>query len=179
MACHLKRLSRTSELPSGLARKEGIVKRVHKSLLTLTAACCFAFAGVACDNTARGVKEDSAHAADAAKDATAASKDKADAATAAAKAESRDEANDAKRAAGSAGAAIDAAKETLDVKAALTADSTVDASDINVDTFHETKTVVLKGSVPTAAQKTEAARIAGREATGYKVDNQLVVKPKS
>ena len=59
------------------------------------------------------------------------------------------------------------------------ADSTVDASDINVDTFHETKTVVLKGSVPTAAQKTEAGRIAAREADGYKVDNQLVVKPAS
>ncbi len=58
----------------------------------------------------------------------------------------------------------------------MIADDTVDASDINVDTFHETKTVVLKGSVPTAAQKTEAARIAAREAEGYKIDNQLTVK---
>ena len=58
------------------------------------------------------------------------------------------------------------------------ADDTVDASDINVDTFHETKTVVLKGSVPTAAQKTTAGKIAAKEAEGYKVDNQLVVKAK-
>ncbi len=58
----------------------------------------------------------------------------------------------------------------------MTADSSVDASDINVDTIKETKTVVLKGSVPTAAQKTQAGRIAAREAEGYKVDNQLVVK---
>ena len=152
------------------------VKRVHNSLLALTAACSLAFVGVACDNTARGVKQDSAAATDAAKDATAAGKDKADAATAGARAEGRDEAADAKRAAGSAGAAIGAATETLDVKTALTADSSVDASDINVDTIKETNTVVLKGSVPTAAQKAQAGRIAAREAEGYKIDNQLVVK---
>jgi osmotically-inducible protein OsmY len=152
------------------------VKGAHNSLLALTAAGFFAFVGVACDNTARGVKQDTANAADAAKDATADAKDKADATAAAAKAEAKDEAADAKRAAGSAGAAIDAAKETVDVKAALMADTTVDASDINVDTFKETKTVVLKGSVPTAAQKAQAGRIAAREADGYKIDNQLVVK---
>jgi hypothetical protein len=35
------------------------------------------------------------------------------------------------------------------------ADRTVDASHINVDTFHETKTVVLKGSVKTAPSVTK------------------------
>jgi osmotically-inducible protein OsmY len=138
---------------------------VHNGLLALTAACFFAFASVACDNTARGVKQDSAEAQDEARDKTDA-----------AKAEGRDEANDAARTAGEATSAVDAATETLDVKAALMADSTVDSSDINVDTYHETKTLVLKGSVPTAAQKTEAGRIAAREAEGYKIDNQLVVK---
>ena len=152
------------------------MKGVHSSLLALTAVGFFAFVGVACDNTARGVKEDTANAVDAAKDASAEAKEKADATAAAAKAEAKDETADAKRAAGSAGAAIDAAAETLDVKAALMADTTVDAGDINVDTFKETKTVVLKGSVPTAAQKEQAGRIAGREAEGYKIDNQLVVK---
>jgi osmotically-inducible protein OsmY len=148
---------------------------VHNGLLALTAACFFAFASVACDNTARGVKQDAAEAQDDAKDATADTKE----ATDAAKAEGKEEAADAKRTAGEAGAAVDAATETLDVKAALMADSTVDASDINVDTFHETKTLVLKGSVPTAAQKTEAGRIAAREAEGYKIDNQLVVKARN
>jgi osmotically-inducible protein OsmY len=151
---------------------------MHNGLLAFTAAGFLAIAGVACDDTARGIKKDTAEATDAAKektaDATADAKAKADAV----KAEGRDEKNDAKRAASNAGAAIDAAGETLDVKAALMADATVDASDINVDTYHETKTVVLKGSVPTAAQKTEAGRIAAREAEGYKVDNQLVVKPR-
>ena len=142
--------------------------RVHNGLLALTAALAFALGGVACDNTARGAKQDATEAKEAAKESSDA-----------VKAESKDEANDAKRAAGEAGRAIDAATETIDVKTALMADQTVDASDINVDTFHETKTVVLKGSVPTAVQKAEAARIAAREAEGYKVDNQLVVKPKS
>jgi hypothetical protein len=33
--------------------------------------------------------------------------------------------------------------------------------------------------VATAAQKPEAGRIAAREAEGYKIENQLVVKPRS
>ena len=69
-----------------------------------------------------------------------------------------------------------AATETADVKLALSMDKTVDASGIDVDTVAATKTVVLKGTVPRAEQRTRAAEIAEREATGYKVDNQLVVK---
>ncbi len=143
-----------------------IVRCVHNGLLAFTAACFLALAGAACNNTARGVKQDTSAAKDEARDKSEATKEK-----------TKDVTADAKRAAGNAGAAIDAATETLDVKSKLMADSTVDASDINVDTFHETKTVVLKGSVPTAAQKEEAGRIAAREATGYKIDNQLTVKP--
>jgi osmotically-inducible protein OsmY len=114
---------------------------------------------VACSNTAAGVEKDAAAAAEkakpAAEDAAAATKDAA-----------RD-----------AGGAIAAAVETIDVKSALMADRTVDASHINVDTFHETKTVVLKGSVKTATQRDEAARIAAAEAPGYRIDNQLQVVP--
>lgn len=143
------------------------MRPVHNGLLAFTAACFFAFANVACDNTARGVKDDAAAAQEEAKDKTDA-----------AKAEAKDEANDAARTAGKAAGSVDAATETLDVKSALMADSTIDAGDINVDTYHETKTLVLKGSVPTSAQKAEAGRIAAREAEGYKIDNQLVVKAK-
>ena len=155
------------------------MKRVQHGLLALTAALTFAVASTACDNTARGVQQDTAPAADAAKtgggDAKAEAKDEA----AEARAEGREASADAKRTAGNAGAAVDAATETIDVKTALMSDTTVDASDINVDTFHETKTVVLKGTVATAAQKTAAAKIAGREAEGYKIDNQLTVRPRS
>jgi len=142
------------------------VKVIQNGVLAVTASCFLAFAGVACDNTARGVKQD---AAEAAKDA-----EKAAAAT---KAEAKDLSADAKKAAGEAGAAIDAAKETFDVKKALTLDSTVDASNINVDTNHETMTVVLKGHVPNASMKGKAGRIAAQEAPNYKIDNQLVIKP--
>jgi len=86
---------------------------------------------------------------------------------------------DAARATGDAvmegGKAADAAVETMDVKVALTADSRVDASNINVDSDHVTKTVTLKGRVPTAAQKTLAEDIAKAKATGYTVRNMLTV----
>lgn len=73
------------------------------------------------------------------------------------------------------GRAADAAVETLDVKTALVADSRIDAGDINVDTNHESKTVTLKGRVPTAAQRTFAEEVAVKKAVGYRVDNQLTI----
>ena len=120
----------------------------------------------ACSNTAAGVEKD----AEAAGDKAATAADDASAAT-------REAARDTKAAAKDAGGTVAAAVETIDVKSALMADRTVDASHINVDTFHETKTVVLKGSVKTATQRDEAARIAAAEAPGYRVDNQLQVVP--
>ena len=117
----------------------------------------------ACSNTAAGVEQDARENADKAATAADRAEDKA-----------RPAAEEAAREAGSAAAA---AVETIDVKSALMADRTVDASHINVDTMHETKTVVLKGSVKTATQRDEAARIAAAEAPGYRIDNQLTVVP--
>ena len=124
----------------------------------------------ACSNTAAGAKKDADINADKAATAADAAKDKADNAAEKAAAETKDATRDAT-------GAIKAAIETIDVKSALMADRTVDASHINVDTFHETKTVVLKGSVKTATQRDEAARIAAAEAAGYRVDNQLTIVP--
>lgn len=73
------------------------------------------------------------------------------------------------------GRAADAAVETMDVKTALMADSRVDASAINVDSDHATKTVTLKGRVPTAGQKTVAEEIAVAKAVGYRVRNELTI----
>ena len=84
-------------------------------------------------------------------------------------------ARDAGGAVANAGRAADAAVETMDVKAALMRDNRVDAGGINVDTNHQTKTVVLKGKVPTAAQKTLAEQIAAEQATGYRIQNELTV----
>jgi predicted small secreted protein len=113
----------------------------------------------ACSNTSAGAKKDAEANADKAA------------------AESREAAEDTKDATRDAAGNLKAAVETIDVKSALMADRTVDASQINVDTFHETKTVVLKGSVKTATQRDEAARIAAAEATGYRIDNQLQIVP--
>jgi|SRR5688500_2640108 osmotically-inducible protein OsmY len=113
----------------------------------------------ACSNTAAGAKKDAE--ANSEKAAT----------------EGREAAADTREASREAGGALKAAVETIDVKSALMADRTVDASKINVDTFHETKTVVLKGSVKTATQRDEAARIAAAEAQGYRIDNQLTIVP--
>ena len=68
-----------------------------------------------------------------------------------------------------------AATQTVDVKSALIADGRVDASNINVDTSASTKTVVLKGTVPTAQQRATAEAIAHDKAEGYRITNQLTV----
>jgi osmotically-inducible protein OsmY len=79
-----------------------------------------------------------------------------------------------------AGDAVSAAAQTTMVKAALMADKDVDASGIDVDTEAATKTVMLKGTVPTAAQKTTAERIAkAKVSKGYSVHNMLTVSAKS
>jgi predicted small secreted protein len=137
---------------------------------TLAIALVSGLSLAACSNTAAGAKKDAEE--NAAKTAAAADKaeDRAEPAAREAAAESKEAARDAS-------GAIKAAVETIDVKSALMADRTVDASHINVDTFHETKTVVLKGSVKTATQRDEAARIAAAEAPGYRIDNQLTVVP--
>jgi osmotically-inducible protein OsmY len=135
----------------------------------------------ACSNTAAGVEQDARENADKAAAAADKAEDKAEPAAREAAAETKEAAREAtaetKEAAREAGSAIKGAVETIDVKTALMADRTVDASHINVDTFHETKTVVLKGSVKTATQRDEAARIAAAEAPGYRIDNQLTVVP--
>jgi osmotically-inducible protein OsmY len=75
------------------------------------------------------------------------------------------------------GGAAQAAIETLDVKAALMADKRVDASGIDVDTDHKTKTVTLKGHVPSTDQRLTAEEIAREKAKGYSINNELVVQP--
>ena len=131
----------------------------------------------ACSNTAAGVEQDAKENADKAAAAADKAEDKADRAEDKASAAGREAAAETKEAAREASSAVKGAIETIDVKTALMADRTVDASHINVDTFHETKTIVLKGSVKTATQRDEAARIAAAEAPGYRIDNQLTVVP--
>ena len=67
--------------------------------------------------------------------------------------------------------------ETVDVKTAIIADKTVDSGAIDVDTYQDKKLVVLRGSVPTEAQKIKAEQIARANAKGYTVENRHVVTP--
>jgi len=73
------------------------------------------------------------------------------------------------------GSEAKAAKQTFDVKAALMLDKSIDSSHIDVDTDADTKTVTLKGTVPTAAQKAAVEKLARDKAEGYKVRNLLTV----
>ncbi|MBL0939264.1 MAG: BON domain-containing protein [Gemmatimonadaceae bacterium] len=80
-------------------------------------------------------------------------------------------------AAAATGDAVSGAAETSQVKTALLADSRVDAGDINVDTNEELKTVTLRGTVKTEAERKIAEEIAVAKAVGYTVTNNLTIKP--
>jgi len=64
----------------------------------------------------------------------------------------------------------------VNVKQALMSDTTVDASNIDVDIDNDTRTVILRGTIPTAPQKGAAERIARAHANGYQVRNELAVR---
>lgn len=67
---------------------------------------------------------------------------------------------------------------TGQIKAALMADSRVDASSINVETNEDQKQVTLLGSVRSENEKQLAGSIAAAKATDYRITNKLDVKPK-
>lgn len=150
--------------------------RRMKTIGTLSGALALAVMGAACSDRAQDRASDSARDAGAA--TREAGRDAGDATREAGR-DVSEAARDAGRgvtgAVAEGGRAADAAVQTMDVKMALTTDSRVDASDINVDTNHDTKTVTLKGSVKTAAQKTLAGDIATKRADGYRVVNDLAV----
>lgn len=137
----------------------------------LLAASLFA----ACQNTAQGIQKDTEINAEKAK---AASEDAAAAAKRAGE-QAKDVAERAaeatSNAASKASTQVAGATQTMEVKTALMADKTVDASGVDVDTNEATKTVTLKGHVPNAGQKAAAERIAKEKASGYTIVNMLVV----
>jgi osmotically-inducible protein OsmY len=160
----------------------------YRALLGTLAVMGLALAP-ACRNTAEGVKEDSRQNAE-----------KARAETQEAKGESQDTAHKIgekakeiggkvaegtksvgekiKEGAKEVGSEVGAKKQTVDVKGALLLDKSIDASHIDVDTDADAKTVTLKGTVPTAAQKAAAEKVARDKAEGYRVRNQLTVLKK-
>jgi osmotically-inducible protein OsmY len=150
---------------------EEVVMKPMAQLAVWTCATAFVVVSTGCKNTAIGMKRDAEEnkkeAAELTAEARAKTQKAADNASIAA-GKAAEATADATRAAG-------AAMETMNVKAALIADSRVQARGIDVDTDHVTKTVVLKGHVPTAEQKTIAEQIASDKAVGYHVKNELTV----
>src|SRR5688572_17262832 len=116
----------------------------------------------ACQNTARGVEQDTANntaaAKEEAREANAEVKKEAREAGAEIRQESREAGNAAERAGDraaheskdatrSVGASLDAAAQTMQIKTALIDADDLDAGAIDVDTNGATKTVTLKGHV--------------------------------
>jgi hypothetical protein len=145
----------------------------------------------ACQNTARGVEQDTerntAEARQEAREANAEARQEAREANAEMRQEAREAGNAAERAGDraaqetkdatrSVGATLDAAAQTMQIKTALIDADNLDANDIDVDTNGTTKTVTLKGHVPTAAQKAAAERIAKEKAPDYRVVNNIAVR---
>ena len=87
-------------------------------------------------------------------------------------------ADKAKEEAKDVAASVATEKQAIDVRAALMADKAIDASKIDVDADGATKTVTLKGTVPSAAQKSAAEKLARAKAEGYTVKSQLTVAAK-
>lgn len=155
--------------------------RAHGPLLGALAVTALAFAP-ACRNTAEGLREDSRQNAAKAEEVKQQSQDAAQKIGEKAKevgsevaAVAKDVGQQVKEAAKTVGSDGGAVKQTVDVKAALMVDGSIDASHVDVDTDAATRTVTLRGTVPTSAQKTAVERIAREKAEGYKVRNLLTV----
>jgi hyperosmotically inducible protein len=164
-----------------------VVMKAMNTFGALVGAASLAVLSAACNNTADGVRRDADENQRAAAQASEEARERADRAadrTADATDKAGDKVSEAARdtrdTVGTTGQQIgrstDAAVQTMDVKSALMADKRVDASNINVDTDGDTKTVTLKGHVPNASQKSIAARIAEEKAVGYRIKNELMVR---
>jgi osmotically-inducible protein OsmY len=157
------------------------VARTHSSINAFLLAIIATFSiglVAACDNTARGLKQDAAEAEVETRDeraqASAAAKEVANDAAHAARAVGEMAKDAGEELAEKAGAIT----ETADIKSALMANPSVDASRIDVDVSSWRKTVTLNGFVSTTAERDKAAAIAQAKASGYKVVNNIAVSPR-
>ena len=164
-----------------LSNTEEHVARTHRSInafvLAIVAALSIGLVA-ACENTASGLREDAAKAEAQTRDeraqAQAAAKEVAKDAAEAARAVGTMAAQAGEELAERAGAA----KENVDIKTALMADPSVDATRIDVDVDSKTRTVTLKGYVPTSGERQRAESIAKEKAQGYKIVNSITVQPR-
>jgi osmotically-inducible protein OsmY len=158
---------------------EDEVARTHGSINAFLLAAIAALAiglTTACENTARGIQQDTAEAEAATRDerahAAAAAREIARDAAHAGRAVGAMAADAGQELADKAGAAV----ENVQIKSALMADASVDASRIDVDVSSWTKTVTLEGYVPTASERQRAEAIAVSRARGFTVVNKIAVQ---
>ena len=155
--------------------------RAHCSInaFILAVVAAFAITGTAaCQNTARGLEQDASQVEEQTRDERAEAQERA-----------RELGDDAARAANRVGAAAaeageelaeraGAAWQTVDVTGALMAESSFDATRIDVDTDYRTKTITLRGYVPTETERDMAEVIAKARAEGWTVTNNIEVRPR-
>ena len=155
--------------------------RTHYSIHAFILACvaALAIAGIAaCDKTAQGLKQDAQKAEADTRDERAQAKETAkDIGTDAAKAAGQ-VADSAAEAGEEIAERASAIKETVDVKTALMADPSVDATRIDVDADYRTRTLTLNGYVPTNPERDAAENITKAKAAGWKVINNIKVQPR-
>lgn len=148
-------------------------RSVRPSSVLVVLLALVALSGLAaCQNTRDGLEKDSAENAAKAREGAAELKE--------------DVKDGAERAAEATAVAIDdagrkaaAASRTFAVKAALMADTRVDASHVDVDSDGDALIVHLRGTVPTAQDKAVAETIAIEKADGWKISNELTLAAKS
>src|SRR5262245_41434827 len=137
------------------------MKTLARRLCVWACVSGLAFLAAACENTAAGLKRDTEDNSRKAAAEAGKAADQASEATAAATRKASE--------------AAEAGMQTVSVKTALLADKRVAAKGIDVDTDAATRTVILKGHVPSAEQKAIAEQIASEQASGYRVRNELTI----
>ena len=166
----------------------------HIVVLAMGAALAFA---PGCRNTAEGVKQDSRENTEKARDSAQAAKEDTTSTASRVGEDVKQTGSDIGREAKHVGSVVKedakqigtavkngakdvasdvaASKHTADITVALKAAKDIDASHIDVHTDADTRILTLKGTVPTAAQKSAAEKVARDHAAGYTVHNLLIV----
>lgn len=133
---------------------------------------------LACSNTVEGVAEDASKAKDIAKDVGATTKEVAREVAEVTTETAVNATEKVVEGAASAAQQVDATAQAVDVKTSLMADTTIDSTDVRVEGDNAGKVIYLRGSVPTPDQRQAAERVAKIKAAGYRVINELTVRPK-
>jgi predicted small secreted protein len=149
----------------------------HRAAAGLALASAALILG-SCRNTADGAREDARRAAREAEKAAQDAKKEIDRAAREAESAVKEAGRDARRASRESTADLNAAKQTIDVRAALAVSKEISSgSTITVQSDEAGRTIILVGTAAAAAERSAAERIARKSADGLRIDNRLAVAP--